>query len=393
MHTRLSGKRTQGILLTLLAVFFWLATAIGAFQSVYLQEKGFSASQLGIINAVGSAVNILAISVWGIVSDGVGSLKKVLIVVMTMGLGLNALIPALPTSESYSFVLMIIALACVKFFNGPMYSLTENLLVRNCAEMDLNYGGIRSAASLFYALGGLVATGIVAKYSTGATFWLGGLIGIPAVIFATLVKDSTPVSNTSRQNRVKRSDFKILWTNRKYLIFVAFSFLFYMAMYCRLSFMPYYMSEIGIGTRKYGLVLAYGAFLEIPSFLMLKWLHKYFSYRKLVIISAVLEIAEALLLSTVCNSMGMLLFSTTFYGLGNGMFLAASLNYIYELAPPQMKASTQSFCDAAAAIAGIVGNLLGGAVLDALGAKPFYFVVMLTYVASIATLVLPKDKS
>lgn len=383
-------KKRQTLLLTAIAASLWFATAVGSFQSVYLQEKGFTATQLGRINALCSTVNIFAVGFWGLVSDSARSRKRVLAAVMAAGLALSAGIPALPLGKPYSFLLMLLFLACVKFFYGPMITLTENLLVRDSAERGLNYGGVRSAASTFYALGGLAATGIAAKRSTGATFWIGALTGIPAVLL--ILSDREPGKCREKpesREKMQWSDLKLLIQNKRYALFLLFSFLFYMAMYCRLSFMPYYMKGIGVDTGKYGLVVAYGAILEIPSFLLLKWLHRRFSYRKLVVLSAGLEVLEALLLCTVCRSLAGLLTATTFYGLGNGMFLAASLNYIYELAPKNMKASTQGFCDAAAAIAGVVGNLLGGAAMEWLGAKGFYFGIMVTYLVSIGIFLLP----
>ena len=269
MTRKLPERQTQTILLTSMAIFFWLATAIGAFQSVYLQEKGFTATQMGTINAISSGVNILALSFWGMVSDSIGSPKKVLIILLIAGLGLNAMIPLVPTAMRWSYAVMLVVLPLVKFFNGPMHTMGENLLVRNCAEMKLHYGGIRSIASLAYALGGIIAAALIARFSTASTFVAGGLIGIPAIGLLLFIPD-TGEAKRVRQNRGEKLNLAELLQNRSYLVFVIFTFLFHMAAYCRLSFMPYYMGAIGLNVKRYGYVTAYAALLEIPSFLLLR---------------------------------------------------------------------------------------------------------------------------
>ena len=45
-------------------------------------------------------------------------------------------------------------------------------------------------------------------------------------------------------------------------------------------------------------------------------------------------------------------------------------------------ASAQAFFTSVASVAGIVGNLLGGVIFDAIGAKPFYLTVTGLYLLS-----------
>ena len=64
----------------------------------------------------------------------------------------------------------------------------------------------------------------------------------------------------------------------------------------------------------------------------------------------------------------MLVFAA-FYGLGNGAFLGTGTNYIYELAPVELRATAHSLFISVAQISGILGNLLGGVLFDTIGGK------------------------
>ena len=384
------NARRQMLVLAGIAVTFWFASAVGAFQSVYLQENGFSAAQYGVLSAICSGVVVLAVSFWGVVSDRIGSLKKVLLLVMAVGFSSYALVPAIPTALPCSVLLFTVLVPCIKVFHGPMEPLAENLLVRDCAELRLDYGRIRGIASFSYAIGGIAATFLIARTGVASTFCVSGLFGISCLALLFRVRDAD--NGFGRAKRLDAVNLRLLARNGRYLSFLVFYFLFYMAVNSRMSFLPYYMDAIGLASDRYGVVLAYDAFLEIPSLLLLGRLHSRFRYRQLVILSVCLEMTEAVLLGTVCSSLLILVLCTTFYGLGNGIFIASSLNYIYELAPVSLKASAQGFCSAAASVAGVLGNLLGGILFDRLGAKPFYLALLLVYAASFAVLAFSEKK-
>lgn len=382
-------SRRQEPLLIGFAVFFWFATAISAYLTVWLQEEGFSSSQLGVINAVASGVGILVITLTGVISDRIGSLVKTLILCLIIGFGAYSLIPFLPC-HAMAFTVFVLVLSAMSLFRNPMTSLAENLLVRNCNELSLNYGRIRSSASLAYCLGGLAATGVIAWIGTGGTFWLGGLLGIPAIVFAFFIRDPDGIQDHAEANF--RRDTAALVQSRPYLILIFSVFVYQMGHVCRLNFLPYYMQGIGVDPGKYGVLLAYSAILEIPSLMVLSLARKRFDYRQLLIIAVALQLAEVALMGTVCSSLPVLLLITTLYGLGNGLYLAAVLNYVYVLAPTSLRASAQAFYQAFASIACIIGNLIGGVAFERMGAKPFYLSLGILYILSAALLVCNKSQ-
>ncbi len=386
---KITYSRRQELLLIGFAVFFWFATAISAYLTVWLQEEGFSSSQLGVINAVASGVGILVITLTGVISDRIGSLVKTLILCLIIGFGAYSLIPFLPC-HAMAFTVFVLVLSAMSLFRNPMTSLAENLLVRNCNELSLNYGRIRSSASLAYCLGGLAATGVIAWIGTGGTFWLGGLLGIPAIVFAFFIRDPDGIQDHTEANF--RRDTMALIQSRPYLILIFSVFVYQMGHVCRLNFLPYYMQGIGLDPGKYGVLLAYSAILEIPSLMVLSLARKRFDYRQLLIIAVVLQLTEVVLMGTVCSSLPALLLITTLYGLGNGLYLAAVLNYVYVLAPMSLRASAQAFYQAFASIACIIGNLIGGVAFEQMGAKSFYLSLGILYILSATLLVCNKSQ-
>lgn len=363
---------------------FWFAWAFGCYQTVYLQSVGFSASQLGLLNAISSGVAIASVSFWGMVSDKIGSLKKVLILILSGGALFYALVPLIPTGLSFTPLLFFLLLPAINFFRGSMSTFTENLLVRNCNETGLNFGALRSLGSLLFTVGSLIISAALPTVGVSSTFWLCGLLMIPPILCTVFSREPNSRPQKAKTQKGGSLNLKELFQNKAYVLFLVFAFLFYIAVNSEGTFIPYFMEDVGISSQQYGVILAYRALLEIPFLLLMAKLRRRYPLRNLVMCSAVLMSLESLGLGLFANSLPTMLLFCTFFGLGNGMFIGSSLNYLYELAPDHLKASAQAFFASVSSVAGILGNLLGGVVFDAIGAKPFYLAVACVYLLSVA---------
>ena len=142
----LTPQNSEALRLTVLQSTFWASMAIGGYQTVYLQNNGFPAAQFGLLNAIACAVAIVAMTFWGMVSDRIGGVRKIVMLTLTLGVSLFALIPLIPTGQPYSALLFLIVIPIVNFFRSPMSAFVDNLTVRNCAENGLNYGTSAAAA-------------------------------------------------------------------------------------------------------------------------------------------------------------------------------------------------------------------------------------------------------
>lgn len=385
---RLPNGGRQALILTGANSLFLLACSFSSYQTVYLQEVGFSASQLGLLNALTSGVSIASLAFWGMVSDRIRSLRKVLITVLVGGAVLFALIPAIPTGLPSSPLLLLTLIPVVYFFRGSMSPYAENLLVRNANELRLNYGLLRSVGSFLFTAGGLAITALLPLVGVPSTFWLSGVMMIPVVILTLLARE--PNAQPAQSVPKEKLDLSQLFRNKSYVAFLVFGFLFYIAANCEASFFPYFIQGVGVPTDRYVVVLSYRAFLEIPFLLLMVKLRRRFSLGRLVVAAAVLMAVECVFLGLFANSLMSILLCATFFGLGNGLFIGSSLNYLYELAPSHLKASAQAFFSAVSSVAGILGNLLGGLVFDAMGAKPFYLFVATLYFLSVGVFLLTQ---
>lgn len=386
---RLGPVRIQALKISGMGGIFWFAWAFSCYQTVYLQGKGFSASELGLLNAIASAVAIASVAFWGMISDKIGSLKRVLFIVLLGGAGLYGLIPLIPAGYWFSSFLFLTLLPAINFFRGSMAPLMENMQVRNCNEMRLNYGTIRGFGSLCFTVGSILVVALLSFLDVSATFWIAFLLMTPAIVLSFFIREPKSAARKAAKNAPKEQmNLSVLFKNKQYVSFLVFALIFYIAASCEGSFISYFMKSIDVPTTDIGIILAFRALLEIPFLVLMNRLRRRFKLEHLLMAGVLLISIEGLLFSLFASSLATMLVCTAFFGLGNGLFIGTSLNYVYQLAPANLKATAQSFFTAVASVAGIIGNLLGGLVFDAAGAKPFYFIVFLLYLLSVLVFLL-----
>lgn len=381
LFSRMNAHGRQAVVLVGVNGFFWFAWAFGCYQAVYLQGVGFSASSMGVVNALSSVVGIASVSFWGMASDRIGSLRRVLITVLAGGSLMYALIPLVPVEFHGSSILLMCYIPAVCFFRSSMSPYAENLLVRNCNELGLNFGVLRGLGSFLFTIGSLIIAAWLPSLGVQNTFWVTGLFMLIPIVMTILARE--PAAKAPSKNGEKRSmNLGELFKNKAYVAFLGFGFIFYIAIACEGNFLPYYMSSIGVDSKQYGIILALRATMEIPFLLFMVRLRRKFPLRMLVLGAALLMGVECLGLGLLANSLPTMMLFCMFFGLGNGLFIGSSLNYVYELAPSHLKASAQAFFTSMSSVAGILGNLIGGRVFDAIGAKTFYMSVSALFILS-----------
>lgn len=365
----LTPQNSEALRLAAAQGTFWASMAIGGYQTVYLQNNGFPAAQFGLLNAIACAVAILSMTFWGMVSDRIGGVRKITMLTLFLGVTLFAFVPLIPTGQPYSALLFLILLPFINFFRAPMSAFVDNITVRNCAENGLNYGSVRSSGSFWYAVAGILCVNLlIPAFGVNATFYVSAFVMVPSIVLIFFCRE--PLSG----GRAKRSRMGAgeLFKKRAFLAFLIFGFFFYVGTAFESNFLPYLMTSIGIDSTNVGLALAIRALMEIPFLFFILKLRRRFPLRYLIMLSAVFMGVECLMLSFFVTTLSEFLVFASLFGLGNGLFLGTATNYVYELAPVHLRATAHGLFVSVSQIAGILGNLLGGFLFDAVGGKTFY---------------------
>jgi len=306
-------------------------------------------------------------------SDKIRSIKRVFMLTLLTASVLYAFIPAVVGIPALPMPMLLFFMGSMYAFRNPSSSLLDTWLVRSCAQRGMGYGPIRGLGSLGYTIVGLSIAGITAAHGTGWTFPAGACLMLGVLAIATFTEDAKPL--LSDRSKKERLNPLVLFREYYFTTYLLFSFLIYIVVTCRTTFLPYLLESIGVPGSRFGIVSAYVALIEVPILVAAPALRRRIPLYALSLASALTWGIACVALGLFADSLLSVLLWETFTGIGSGLIIAAMTNYVFTLTPEHLKATGQSLCSAATALAGVAGNLWGGRLLDALGAGRFYVLI------------------
>ncbi len=368
---RLSESGKTAINFLFIQGFMWFAWAFTCYGVVYLQDNGFPASSIGSLNALCSAVAIFAMMFWGMLSDKINSVKKVLIFTTVISAVVYSLIPLLPTTASFSVLIFFIYFPMLNIFRCSIPPLLDNLTVRTCTQKGVNYGIVRSFGSFTFTIGSLIVVWVISNIGLDISFYISALLYLPCFFLLFFAHDPKNIVEKEKGKKVSVSPLP-LFKDYYYVSFLVFAAIVYVAFTSEISFITYFMEDVGVENSNYGNFLAVRALAEIPLLIVIVKLRQKIKSKYLIIFGGALMGIQCFLLSFFGKDVTSILLCGIVFGLGNGLFIGSVPFYLFKLAPPQLKATAQTVFSSICSISGIIGNLLGGFVFELVGSKMFY---------------------
>ena len=352
---------------SVLEFIYWATfAAYYPFAVVILRNKGFSNTIIGTILAINSLIAVFAPPFWGMVSDWMQSVKKIFIICLT---AVVILLQPIPFISSAVFVGIILALVTV--FESPLVPLLDSWVIQGIkTEKNLYYGSIRLWGSIGFAVMVYIYGRLVDSFSTDVLFPILLLMGCLTVIVCIGIKTDRPVSSDGVNNlNVNR-----LLKNYSYMSFLIFAMIMIIPHRSAFIFLPNLMEMVGGSDGELGMVFTIMAISEIPIFLYSKILIRKFKPVNLILFSTIFFILRQALYLVSTTPFHVLAIQLL-QGPSFALFINGTVYYIDELAPPELKATAQTFATSIFfGISGMVGSYVGGWMIDNYGLRSMYWV-------------------
>lgn len=369
------GKK-EAIKFAALEFAYWSAMSVGSFLTVFLQGIGFSASMVGVVNALNSAVGIVSGPVWGMLSDKMQSIKRTMITCLICAMALQLFIPVSSDYTVFGVPLIIIYLPFFAFFNSPTMVLLDSWAIQSSYKFGFTYSFVRSMGSLAWAIAGVLVSMVLGRFAGGVryTFYVAALIMVPVVLIA-LKTSNASTSTGTRTISFKEMNVGELFKSFYFVSYLVYTFIVNIAFMAGFAFYAYLLKDIGAETSQVGYVLGFGTVIQFLVILFVKPLQDRYPLHVLIMAGNVFSAIQYLLFGVATDNLGMMIIYSAFHGLGGGLMIASGARYVFTLAPNHLKATAQTVCAAATSIAGIIGNIVGGIVIDRIGSRSFYTIV------------------
>ena len=258
---------------------FYSAQAIfGTYLNLYLNDVGFSKTQMGMFTSLSTLLVLIVQPLWGYVSDRSKTKNRILNLLLIAG---ATTILGFYLNINYWWIMVVNCLFCV--FYNPVPPLLDNLSLETLesSKSIFDFGHIRLGGTVGYAIGVLTA-GQLMQNQYRRMFYMISLLLLCAFICLQFVP---PVMGY--RQKAKKSSFKELLSDKKIFCFIFMNFIFSLGTVIYYSYYPLYFTTIGGDSQKVGILMFVTAVSEVPFWLIAGRLTERFGYKKMMVVAAV----------------------------------------------------------------------------------------------------------
>ncbi len=251
----------------------------GPYFALFLHEKGFSGTQIGLMLGSMPLMVMLCQPLWGYLSD-IFNARKALLVVGYLGMGLTILVLSWEMAFPAAFVVVILHAV----FRSPIMPISNavalDYLEENHSVSDYSlfrlWGSISFAISSFL-LGGLFLDQILTYFS-----WLLAGIYILSGLLTLFLPDKEKKFSYSGVRGVKQ-----LLKKPGLVVFLLAIVFIGATMNIVTSYQTLFLDDLQASSWLIGFTVAIQAVIEVPLMAILPWLYTHFSSKTLVLVGAV----------------------------------------------------------------------------------------------------------
>jgi PPP family 3-phenylpropionic acid transporter len=337
--------------------FAYLGT-FAPFFSLYLEETGLTAFDIGILMALPQVTRIIAPHLWSWLADRTSAPMRV---VRLTGLAGTAVF--LGIFAGTQFALIFLTLFAMTFFWSAALPLLEATTLTHLGEETARYGAIRVWGSIGF-IAAVVGVGHLLDYvslSVVPVLVLAMMLGI--LVYSFLVPEA-PLVHHGGETSVGR----VMFRPEVMALIGAGAFM-------SAAHGPYYtffsIHLVGQGYSKAatGWLWALGVICEIGIFAWMPRLFRAYTLRAILIASFAAAVIRFLAIGWFAQSLAVLLFAQVLHAATFGSFHAASIGYVHKLFRGKLQSRGQAIYGSIAfGVGGAIGAFASGYAWDLWGA-------------------------
>ncbi|KAA8999723.1 MFS transporter [Paenibacillus spiritus] len=348
---------TKMLKLRLFYLFLGLSGGLfGPYLTLLLSHNGLDSSRIGMLMALGTLVAILLQPVWGIISDRYRQTRLVLI----LSVAVPAALAVLYRSDLYLVLTLVYMVSTV--FSSTQAPISDSYAIAAARQAGSTYGSIRLMLSFGAAVGGYAGGRYVSAF-TVSSIWLPYLLLAAAAVAVALTLPREAEENHMMPQSLSRG-IRELMGNRMFLAFLGGSFLVNQTMTAFGTYFVLAFKSAGGSTAHAGIALLIASITNVPSMLIASKVMARWGIERTMLLAALVYVLRWGI-QVVLPDPSVMIGVQFLHGLSFGFFYIAAVEYVSRITAADMQATGQSvFNMVFSGLAGIVGNLLNGYLLN-----------------------------
>lgn len=340
--------------------------AVFGFSSVYLRAQGMNDSQIGVVLALGTVINVAAQPLMGSLADRTRKLslnRLIAIFYLIMFAAAAALMPSsLPVwLVAGLFVLLNFSISISETFSNSLAMEQVN------RGINLNFGLARGMGSVGYAAASLALGRMVAARGERTVMPYIMVFCVLSILALLPFGRGAVASEKEEKQALKLGEF--IRENKRFCLFVLGVALMYYCYCVRASYTYQIVLAIGGDVEQFGSLSAFTAFVELPAMAAYPLLSKKFKTRTIVLFAAVCFVIRTLIICFAQNMLWIYV-SQSMQMVSYALFVPASVYYVNDMIGETNRNKGQTFLGMGQSLSSICASLFGGWMLTAAGGNP-----------------------
>jgi PPP family 3-phenylpropionic acid transporter len=349
----------------LAAWYFFYFAFVGAFApyfTLYLQDVGLTAWEIGVLMSVPQVMRMLAPNLWGWLADHLGQ-RTAIVRLAALGSVLGFAV----FFFTRDYFPMLAAMALVWFFWSAALPLVEAMTLDQLRSQPDRYGSIRVWGSVGF-IASVLGIGLLLDYLPIAAILWACLAILASVLASALTlpdgkvgagETAAPLGSQLRQPEV--------------IALLAACFFMSVAHGPLYVFFSIHLVEHGYDKMAVGMLWSLGVLAEILVFMFMPRLMRRISLRAILLASYALAVLRFLLIGWAVDVVVLLLFAQVLHGATFGAYHAASMAVLTRWFGPRQQARIQGLYGSISfGAGGMIGGLLSGEAWGSLGSGVTY---------------------
>lgn len=386
------SEKKLNIYYSFLQIAYWVTSAVVfCFTTVFLQFRGYSNYEIGIVFAVGNIIGFVSQPlIAGYVDRSDRRTLLRCIRITAVGAVLLMLAVYLLPSGSVSLIVAYALLVAGNTLLNPLcISLSFYIESWGCG---INFSRARALGSLSFAVCNVILGMLVQRVSENAVptafILFSSLLGLATLLFVPVDRAHRIAAPERRMQSASENPSGLLEfarENKRFMLFLLGTATLYFTHGMIGNFMIEFIRSIGGGSEDMGNVLAFMTVVEVPVMLLFGRLTRRFRCSSLLRFAVIMFTVKELMIY-LASSLPALYAAEALQAFSFALFVPASVRYVDEVIAKHNAVKGQAFVTSMMTLGSIFASYIGGLLLDT--STPGFTLLVGVIVSAVGTLIM-----
>lgn len=386
------SEKKLNIYYSFLQIAYWVTSAVVfCFTTVFLQFRGYSNYEIGIVFAVGNIIGFVSqpLIAGYIDRSDRRTLLRCIRITAVLAVLLMLAVYFLPSGSISLIGVYALLVAGNTLLNPLCISLSFYIESWGCG---INFSRARALGSLSYAACNVILGMLVQRVSENAVptafILFSSLLGLATLLFVPVDRAHRIADPERRMQSASEKPSGLLEfarENKRFMLFLLGTATLYFTHGMIGNFMIEFIRSIGGGSEDMGNVLAFMTVVEVPVMLLFGRLTQRFRCSSLLRFAVIMFTVKELMIY-LASSLPALYAAEALQAFSFALFVPASVRYVDEVIAKHNAVKGQAFVTSMMTLGSIFASYIGGLLLDT--STPGFTLLVGVIVSAVGTLIM-----